>query len=93
MAKHYHCCRMGTLKALVIEPLYMREPNPTEPANYRGSYTAASKELVDIEIAMCRNSGIVITDTITIGLGTMVTTTIELLLKLTVSGEEGGLRN
>jgi hypothetical protein len=29
-------------KAQTTEPTYMREPNPTEPANYRGSYTTAS---------------------------------------------------
>jgi hypothetical protein len=29
----------------------MQRPNPTELANYRGSYTTASKEIVDIEIA------------------------------------------
>ena len=71
----------------------MQRPNPTEPANYRGSYTTASKEIVDIEIAMCRNAGIVTTRIITIDLGTMVTTTIGLLLELAVYEEEGGLRN
>jgi hypothetical protein len=30
----------------------MQEPNPTEPANYRGAYSRGSKEIVDIEIAM-----------------------------------------
>jgi hypothetical protein len=65
----------------------------SEPANCTGSYTAGSKEIVDIEIAMCRNAGIVKTGIITIRLGTMATTTIGLLLKLTVCEEEGGLRN
>ena len=59
--------------------------NPTEPANYRGSYTATSKEVVDIKIAMCQSAS------------TIVTTAIELflVLKLTVSEEqeEGGLRS
>jgi hypothetical protein len=39
-----------TFKALAIEPFYMREPNPSEPANYKGSYTIASKEIADTEI-------------------------------------------
>jgi hypothetical protein len=68
-------------------------PNPTEPANYRGSYTTASKEIVDIEIAMSRNNGIVTTRIITIGLGTMVASTMELLLKLMMSEVQGGLAN
>jgi len=38
----------------------MREPNPTESANYRGSYTTASKEIVDIEIAMHQSTGTII---------------------------------
>jgi hypothetical protein len=43
---------------------------------------------------MCRNAGVVTTTGVTtIGLGTMVTTTIELLLKLMISEEEGGLRH
>jgi hypothetical protein len=29
----------------------------TEPANYRGSYTARWKEIADIEIAMYENAG------------------------------------
>lgn len=37
--------------------------NPTEPANYRGSYTTVSKEIAEIEIATCRNSGIIIITT------------------------------
>jgi hypothetical protein len=52
----------------------------TEPADYRDSYTTTSKEIVDIEIAMYRNAGI-------------ITTMMELLLKLTVSEGEGGLSN
>jgi hypothetical protein len=77
----------------VAEPIYQQCSNPTEPANYRGSYTTISKEIVDIEIAMCRNAGIVTTGIITIRLETMITTTMGLLLKLTVCEEEGGLRN
>jgi hypothetical protein len=46
-------------------------PIPPNPPNYRGSYNTASKEILDIEIGMCRNTGI-------------VTTTIALLLELTV---------
>jgi hypothetical protein len=55
----------------------------TEPANYRGSYTTASKEIVDIEITMYQTAG------------TIVMTAVKLLLlKLRISDEqEGGLRN
>ncbi len=66
---------------------------PTKPANCRGSYTTASKEIVDIEIALCRNARIVTTGFITIGLGTIVTTTMEPLLKQMIPEEEGGLKN
>jgi hypothetical protein len=65
---------------------------PTERANYRASYTTQSIERNsrDIEIAMYRSAGIiVITSTIIIGLGTVVTTTMELLLKMT--GSEKGV--
>jgi hypothetical protein len=68
-------------------------PNPTEPANYRGSYNTASKEIVDIETAMYRNAGTIITATITIEPWTIVIISMQLLFKLTVSEEEGGLRN
>jgi hypothetical protein len=34
--------------------------NPTEPANYRGSYITEAKEIADIEIAMYRSAGIII---------------------------------
>jgi hypothetical protein len=70
-------------------------PNPTEPANYRGSYTTARKEIVDIEIAMYQSAGTLITNTITIAARTIVTTMQMLwLLKLTVSQEQvGALRN
>jgi hypothetical protein len=37
----------------------MQGPNPTEPANYRASYTRGSKEIVHREIAMYENAGIV----------------------------------
>ncbi len=68
--------------------------NPTEPANYRGSYTTVSKEIVDIEITMYQSVGTIIIGTITVEPGTLVITAIELLLlKLTVIEEEGGLRN
>jgi hypothetical protein len=30
----------------------MREPNPTEPANYMSSYAARRKEMVDIEMKL-----------------------------------------
>jgi hypothetical protein len=36
--------------------------HPTEPANYRDSYTTASKEIVDTEIGMCLSDGIIMTD-------------------------------
>ena len=68
-------------------------PNPDEPANYRGSYTTVSQEIVDIEIAMYQSAEIVKTDTITIEPRTIVITAVELLLKLTISEHEGGLRN
>lgn len=67
----------------------------TEPDNYRGSYTTASKEIVEIEIeiGMYESARIIITGTITIESVTTITTTTELLLlKLTVSEEKGGLR-
>jgi len=55
----------------------------TEPANYRGSYTTKSKEIVDIEIAMYQSAGMVIPGTITIEPGTIVITAMKLfLLKL-----------
>jgi hypothetical protein len=55
--------------------------HPTEPANYRGSYTTVSKEIVDIEIAMYQSAGtiVIMTGTATIALGTIVITTMELL--------------
>jgi hypothetical protein len=59
-------------------------PNPTEPANYRGSYTTARKEIVDIEIAMYQSAGTIVT----------AATQMLLLPKPTVSQEQiGGLRN
>jgi hypothetical protein len=68
-------------------------PNPTEPANYTGSYTTVRKEIVDIGIGMHQSAGIIITETITIESVTTVSTTMEpLLLKLTESEEKGGLR-
>ena len=67
-------------------------PNPTEPANYRGSYTTVSKAIVDIEIAMYQIARIVIPGTITIEPGTIAITAMQLLLKLTVS-DQGGMRN
>lgn len=66
----------------------------TEPANFRGSYTAGSRDTVDIEIAMYQSARIVITDTITIAPRTIVTTAMQpLSLKQTVSEQEGGLKN
>ncbi len=60
-------------------------PNPTEPANYTGSYTRVRKRIVDTEIAMPQGSR------------TILVTVMQMLslLKLTVSEEqeeEGGLR-
>ncbi len=68
-------------------------PNPTEPANYRGSNTRVSKEIADIEIGMCRNARIVTTTgIITIVPIQMVTTTMESVAQADVS-EEGLWRN
>jgi hypothetical protein len=64
----------------------MREPNPTEPANYTVSYTRVRKRIVDTEIAMRQGSRRTILTTAMQGLS---------LLKLTISKEqeeEGGLR-
>jgi hypothetical protein len=62
----------------------MQGPNPTEPANYTGSYTTVRKEIVDTEITMYGSSR------------TTLTTAMQTLsfVKLTVSEaqEEGGLR-
>jgi hypothetical protein len=65
--------------------------HPTEPANYTGSNTSVSKQIVDVEIAMHQSAGI-ITETITIESLTTVTIATELLLlQLTVSGEKKGV--
>ncbi|MDQ3852640.1 MAG: hypothetical protein M3299_07385 [Thermoproteota archaeon] len=48
---------------------------------------------MDIEIAMYRNAGIVVTDTIPIAPGTIVILAMEVLLKCTVSEKEGGRQN
>lgn len=68
------------------------QPHPTEPALYRGSYTTGSKEIVDTEITLHRNAGIVIEHTITILPEIRVASMMKVLLKLTVC-EQGGLRN
>ena len=34
----------------------MREPNPTEPANYTSSIATGSKEIVDMKIGMCQDA-------------------------------------
>ena len=68
----------------------MQEPNPTEPANYRGSYTAEAKEMADIEITMHRNAGNVIERTIAILQETSVKSMMKILFKLTVC-EQGGV--
>jgi hypothetical protein len=67
--------------------------HPTEPANYRGSYTTISKELVDTEITM-RSDGVTIMTGIitTAALEATAKTIMELLLSMRVS-EEGGLIN
>ncbi|HYY67096.1 MAG TPA: hypothetical protein VE572_01975, partial [Nitrososphaeraceae archaeon] len=61
------------------------QPHPTEPAN-KGSYTAASKEIIDIEIAMYQSAGtviiIIIIDTSTIAAKTIVTAATQMLLLL-----------
>jgi hypothetical protein len=61
----------------------MREPNPTEPSNYTGSYTRLRKKIVDTEITMRQRSGTILLQMLP-------------LLKLTIfeeQKEEGGLRN
>ncbi|HKI09959.1 MAG TPA: hypothetical protein VKA09_16330 [Nitrososphaeraceae archaeon] len=64
----------------------MQEPNPTEPANYTGSYTRVRKRIVDTQIAMKQSSR-----------RTILTTTMQKLSLLKLTGspeqeEEGGLR-
>jgi hypothetical protein len=54
-------------------------PNPTEPANYTGSFTTRWKEIVDIEITMHRNVGIVIEHTMTVPPETSVKSMMEIL--------------
>ncbi len=68
-------------------------PNPTEPANYTGSYTTVFKEIVDTQISMYRSSRTVTLDTI--APRTIVTTAAQMLWLLKLTGsqeEEGGLR-
>jgi hypothetical protein len=65
----------------------------TEPVNYRGSNTARSREIVDLEITMHRNAGIVIECTIAILPETNVKSRMEILLQLSVSEEKRGLRS
>jgi hypothetical protein len=62
----------------------MQGPNPTEPVNYRGSYTTVRKRIVDTEIAMQQSSRIIL----------ITAEEMLSLLKLTVSEEQekGGLR-
>jgi hypothetical protein len=68
--------------------------HPTEPANYRGSHTTGSKEIADIEVIKHRNAEIIeIAGTISIGLVSIVITTMEELGKLTISEEKGCSRN
>ena len=70
--------------------------NPDEPANCTGSYTTRWKEILDTEIAMHGNAGIIITtSTVTIASRAIAITAMQMLslLKLTVSGQRGGLRN
>jgi hypothetical protein len=43
----------------------MGESNPTEPANYTGSYTTESKQIVDTEIGMCPSDVLIIIGTLT----------------------------
>ena len=58
----------------MYEPLYMREPNPTEPVNYTGSYTTASKEIVDTQIAIHQSAGKIIVNTTTMAPRTIMST-------------------
>jgi hypothetical protein len=48
--------RPKSLKLTTTEPTNMIGSNPTEPANYRGSYTRVRKIIVDTEIAMQQSS-------------------------------------
>jgi hypothetical protein len=54
--------------------------NPTEPANYRGSYTRGSKEIADTETAMHQSAETVIIDAITIAPRTIARTATQMLL-------------
>jgi hypothetical protein len=38
-----------TFKASAVGPIYMREPNPTEPANYLSPFTIGAKDIVDVQ--------------------------------------------
>jgi len=61
-----------------------------------GSYTTRWKEkILDTEIAMHGNAGIIIMSTVTIALEAIAITAMQMLslLKLTVSRQRGGLRN
>jgi hypothetical protein len=75
----------------------MWSSNPSEPANYTGSYIIVRKEIEDTEIAMYQSADTVIITTITTTTTTTITTTamqMLCLLKPRVSEEqEGGLRN
>ena len=77
----------------------MWSSNPSEPANYTGSYIIVRKEIEDTEIAMYQSvDRVIIIDTINIVSRTTIITTTAMqmlcLLKPRVSEEqEGGLRN
>jgi hypothetical protein len=71
----------------------MQGLNPTEPVNYRGSYTTGSKEITD-KVIKHRNAEIIeIAGTISIALVSIAITTMEELDKLTISEEKGCSRN
>ncbi len=63
----------------------MREPNPTEPANYRGSYTRVGKRIVDSEIPMLQGSRTILTSA-------MQMLSLLKLIVIEEQEEQGGVR-
>lgn len=56
--------------------------NLTEPANYRGSYIAGSKQVVDTKIAMSQSASRVIIDIVNIACGTTITSAMQISLAI-----------
>jgi hypothetical protein len=68
----------------------MREPDPTEPADYTGFRTPTIERTnnnIHKNITMYRNARLVVTGTIITALGIVVTTTMKFLLSLGISEE------